>query len=124
MGRATPASHRWTGADAVLIVRAPRREAVTIEIDAEPAAIDEASRVDATRPSGTDLALRVNGVALGARSMTAGRATYAWDVPAGAWLADTNEIWWTVSREVRPADTGGSDTRRLGMRVWAVRVRR
>ena len=116
--------HRWTGADAVLLVRAPRREAVTIEIDAEPAVAVEPSRADAAGRSGTDIALHVNGVPLGAHPMTTGLATYAWPVPAGIWMADTNEIWWTVSRDLRPADAGGSDTRRLAMRVRAVRVRR
>lgn len=114
---------RWASADAVLLVRAPRREAVTVELEAAPAVVDPASAADGARLSGTDIELRVNGVVVGARGMRAGRSTYTWDVPAGTWLAGTNELWWNVSREVRPADSGGADTRWLAMRVAAVRVR-
>jgi hypothetical protein len=56
--------------------------------------------------------------------MKEGPADFAWRVPAGVWLAGTNELWWHTSRTVRPADAGGNDTRALAMRVTAITVTR
>ena len=52
------------------------------------------------------------------------RERHTWHVPAGVWLAGTNELWWHTSRAVRPADAGGSDTRTLALRVTGVTVGR
>jgi hypothetical protein len=77
------------------------------------------------RATGADaitLTLRVNGIDVGTRQMSAREQRYTWSVPAGVWLAGTNELWWHTSRAVRPADTGGTDTRTLALRVKGIEV--
>lgn len=115
-GRGTNA-FRWTDADAVVLVRSAVRAAVDLTLEADAAA---------PRGTGPDttVTLSVNGIEAGTRTTRDGGAPYTWHVPAGVWLAGTNELWWHTSRAVRPADTGGSDTRSLALRVTRVSVTR
>jgi len=112
-------------------------EGDTRAADADTKAVDAADGADRTderrgttagaRPTGADaitLTLRVNGIDVGTRRMSAGERRYTWSVSARVWLAGTNELWWHTSRAVRPADTGGTDTRRLAIRVKAIEVSR
>lgn len=108
---------RWVAPDAVLLVRAADRGHVTVALDAEAA-------VEPGTLGGVTLGLRVNGLDVGSRGMTAGRSRYTWPVPEEAWIAGTNELWWTTSRAVRPADRGGADARQLALRVSRVAVTR
>jgi hypothetical protein len=108
--------YRWAGPDAVMLVRAPERADVEVTLESGVAA--------ETGPSGaTTIALRVNGVDVGTR-VTSVEPRYTWQVPAGVWVAGTNELWWTTSRAVRPADRGGTDTRSLALRVTGVLLTR
>jgi hypothetical protein len=107
---------RWADADAVLLVRSAVRAAVEVVLQAAPAAI--------TGADAATVSLRVNGTDLGTRTMNEGTADHSWRVPAGVWLAGTNELWWHASRVVRPADAGGSDTRLLALRVTAITLER
>jgi hypothetical protein len=108
--------YRWAGSDAVMLVRAPQRTDVEVTLEAGVAA--------ETGPSGaTTIALRVNGVEVGTRAASV-EPRYTWQVPAGVWVAGTNELWWTTSRAVRPADAGGTDTRSLALRVTEVSLMR
>ena len=68
--------------------------------------------------------LRVNGIDVGTRAMEGGVRRYMWTVPAAVWLEGTNELWWHTSRAVRPSDTGGTDTRRLALKVTGLEVSR
>lgn len=143
----TQGPSRWTDDDPVLLLRSATRMAVDVELDAAAAAdgadvngaadgqgraADDADGIadgQDAEPSGTALrgvtvTLRVNGIAVGTRPMVSASRRYTWKVPAGVWLDGTNELWWHVSRGVRPADVGGADTRELAMRVYAVAVRR
>ncbi|MDH4066430.1 MAG: hypothetical protein OEW19_18665, partial [Acidobacteriota bacterium] len=130
---------RWTDTDPVLLLRSAERTDVTVELDAEPAGRISrgAPGADGT-PTAADTAegtlnaadgeqmtvtLRVNGIDMGTRPMTTGAGPYAWAVPAGVWLAGTNELWWHASHGVRPADAGAVDTRLLAMRVAGVTLR-
>jgi hypothetical protein len=107
--------YRWTARESVLLVPSARQAAVTIGLTARPAV-----------PPTADLAVRVtptvNGVALAPQAMAADERVYQWFVPAGTWVAGTNEIQWSVSQAVRPADRGAGDTRVLGMLVYGVTV--
>ena len=108
--------YRWASPDAVMLVRAPERTDVEVTLEAGVAA--------GTGPSGaTTIALRVNGVDVGIR-VAGVEPGYTWQVPAGVWVAGTNELWWTTSRAVRPADMGGSDTQSLALRVTGVSLTR
>lgn len=110
------AAFRWAQPEAIVLVRSAVRDTVSVTLDAEAAA--------PTGDGGTTVSLLVNGVEIGARTMAGGRARYTWTAPAGVWLAGTNELWWRTSRAVRPADTGGGDTRSLALRVTGVSVER
>jgi hypothetical protein len=111
-----PDAFRWADADAVVLVRSAVRANVEIRLQAAPAA---ANGTDAVTVS-----LRVNGIDVGTRAMERGRADHTWQVPAGVWLAGTNELWWQTSRAVRPADTGGLDTRSLALHVTGITLTR
>jgi hypothetical protein len=108
---------RWADADAVVLVRSAVRADVEVSLDAA-AAVPPGTAPDTT------VTLRVNGIDAGTRTMQGQGATYAWQVPAGVWVAGTNELWWHTSRAVRPADTGGTDPRVLALRVTRVSVTR
>lgn len=108
---------RWAEPDAVVLVRSAVRGPVTVALDAEPAAVPGPD-------TAVTVSLRVNGVDLESKPMTAGRVRYTWEVPAATWIAGTNELWWQTSRAVRPSDTGGGDTRSLALRVTAIAVTR
>ncbi len=107
---------RWTSARAVTLVPASKSQAVTIAVDARPAASPGDGAVR--------LHLRVNGESLGERLLVGGTQPYQWRVPAPLWVDGTNELVLDVSRAVRPADAGGSDTRELGVAVSAIRLGR
>ena len=108
---------RWAAPDAVLLVRTAVRATVNVTLDSEAAA--------ARGPDGgTSVSLRVNGIDVGSRVMAGGRERSTWPVPAGVWLEGTNELWWHTSRAVRPADTGGADTRSLALRVSGISLSR
>ena len=73
--------------------------------------------------SGQTVALHVNGIELEAKPTSGQMQQYEWQVPASAWLAGTNELWFHASRAVRPADTGGEDPRRLAIAVRSITLR-
>jgi hypothetical protein len=110
------AAFRWAAADAVVLVRSAMRADVEVRLQAAPAAVATAGDVT--------VGLRVNDVDVGTRVMKGERADHTWHVPAGVWLAGTNELWWHASGAVRPADAGGSDTRLLALRVTAITLER
>jgi hypothetical protein len=112
---------RWTDVDAVLLLSSAVRTSVTVALEAEPAA---SMAGPGTGADAITVELRVNGVDVGSRPMRPGKQRYEWNVPAGTWLAGTNEVWWRTSRAIRPADTGGADTRRLALKVSGVTVTR
>jgi len=137
--RSAAARFRRTDADPVLLLRSAARTSVIVELDAEPSEATESAerrtdtgvgRVDArarsttSEPATMAVTLRVNGVDMGTRPMAEGTARYSWSLPAGVWLAGTNELWWHVARERRPADAGENDRRTPAMRVMGVTVRR
>ena len=99
------------------LVRSALKADVEVALDAAPAAPAGAGRE-------IRLTLRVNGIDVGAHAMAPGSRTYQWQVPARTWLAGTNELWWTTSRAVRPADSGGADTRSLALRVTGLALAR
>jgi hypothetical protein len=111
------AAFRWADANAVVLVRSAVRAAVEI-------AIETSAAVAAGANSLPSIALRVNGVDVGGKAMRPGSERYTWRVPAGTWVAGTNELWWTTSRAVRPADIGGGDTRSLALRVTGISITR
>ena len=111
-----PDAFRWADADAVVLVRSAVRAEVEVRLQAAPAAAPGADAVT--------VGLRVNGVDLGTRVMSPARADHTWRVPAGVWLAGTNELWWHTSRAVRPADSGGADKRSLALSVTGITVTR
>jgi hypothetical protein len=110
---------RWTSTDAVVLLSSALRTDVIVTMEAEAAA--GVGRGDAEAPL---LTLRVNGVEMASQPMGQGRRPYKWNVPAGVWLAGTNELWWHTSQSVRPADMGGTDTRTLALRVSLIAVDR
>ena len=110
---------RWTSTDAVVLLSSALRTDVTVTMEAEAAA--GVGRSDAEAPI---LTLRVNGMDIGSQPMGQGSRPYKWNVPAGVWLAGTNELWWHTSQAVRPADMGGTDTRTLALRVSSIGVGR
>ncbi len=131
------ATFRWADADAVVLVPSMGRMGVEVALDAERAdgvgAADGGDDADGRSPAprrrvmareAVTLTLRVNGVDAGTHEVGGGARRYRWPVPAGVWLEGTNELWWHTSRAVRPADTGGTDTRRLALRVTGIEVSR
>ena len=110
---------RWASTDAVVMVSSALRTDVTVTMEAEAAA--GVGGGDAEPPV---LTLRVNGTDVGSQPMGQGRRPYQWNVPAGVWLAGTNELWWHTTQAVRPADMGGTDTRTLALRVSSIAVGR
>ncbi len=107
---------RWTGADAAVLIPSAREGPVRVALDAAPAA--------EPGQGGPTLTLRVNGLAEPPQGVTAGVSRYEWLVPAKRWVTGTNELLFSVSRSVRPADRGGHDTRVLGLRVHGLTVTR
>ena len=110
---------RWTSTDAVVLLPSAMRTDVTVTIEAEAATGVGRDGGDAPL-----LELHVNGVKVASQPMRQGRQPYKWNVPAGVWLAGTNELWWHTSRAVRPSDMGGTDTRTLALRVSSIVVER
>lgn len=106
---------RWTTRDAVMLVPARTGGPVTLELTAR-SATDHPS--DPVR-----LALSVNGWSAGPpRPLSTAARVLQWAIPAGVWVAGTNEVVVATTRVVRPADDGGQDTRLLGAAISAVRV--
>lgn len=106
---------RWTTGRALILVPSAGTHAVTLAIDARPAArsVDGAVR----------LRLAVNGAVVGEEAMTDTTQTYTWNVPASVWADGTNELALEVSRVAAPA-ASGADPRELGVAVSAIRLRR
>lgn len=104
---------RWTGRRAVVLVPSSQARAVTFHLDARPA----------VAPGDAPVALEasVNGVPLGARTMSNERASYEWSVPATVWVDGTSEILLTVSRTTPPS---AEDRRELGLAVYGLRLTR
>lgn len=111
---AGPAAFRWTAQRALVLVPSSASRAVTIGLDARAAASGEP----------VTLAAVVNGWPAGIRVMPADGSHFEWAVPPSIWVDGTNEIAFEVSRVSRPSDTGGHDTRELGMLVTGIRLRR
>ncbi|MEO8681244.1 MAG: hypothetical protein ABI665_19495, partial [Vicinamibacterales bacterium] len=112
-----PDPFRWTSAanSSIRVSVAPAGP-IRVTITATPAA----------RPSQQPvMALAVNACTFPPRPMPPGQADYEWDVPANCWRAGANQVWTKVTPLVSPASfNGGPDTRLLGARVGAVRLRR
>jgi hypothetical protein len=146
-------SFKWADTDAVLLLPSAERMDVEVmlDADADPPNSDGAGTSDraadgtqtpqmrgaaegadtnstaADSTAGADaitLTLRVNGIDVGMRRIRRGARRYAWAVPAGVWLAGTNELWWHTSRALRPVDAGGADRRRLALRVEGIELAR
>jgi hypothetical protein len=113
-------SFRWADRDAVVLLRSLVRTSVDVTIEAEAA--HQGERAFASGPA--IVTLRVNGIDITSQRLRGGMQRYEWRVPAGVWLAGTNELWWHTTHAVRPADTGGTDTRTLALRVAAITVHR
>jgi hypothetical protein len=111
--RAGEQTFRWNDRDAVLLVPAVTRSAVRVSLDATPAAAAEGI---------ASVTLRVNGIPVGTRALTDGAERHVCDVPAGTWLTGTNELWFRASVAIRPADTGGRDTRTLALHVTRIAI--
>lgn len=105
---------RWTAQRALVLVPASAARAVTIGLDARAAVSSEPVTLTAV----------VNGWPAGTRAMPADGPRYEWPIPPSIWVDGTNEIAFEVSRTTRPSDTGGHDTRELGMLVTGIRLRR
>lgn len=108
---------RWTGSDAAILVPSAVQGPVLVMLDAAPA-------VESGASGPTLLTLRVNGHVQPPQAMGPGVARYEWTVGRTVWLAGTNELLFSVSQSVRPADRAGDDTRVLGLRVHEVRLGR
>lgn len=106
---------RWTSGHAAVLVPSQVNGPVTVRLDAAPASPARAAPA---------VSLRVNGLSEPSHPMTPGVASYEWRIQASRWRAGVNELCFTVSTTVRPADTGGGDTRTLGMRVLGVTLSR
>jgi hypothetical protein len=68
------------------------------------------------------MSVTLNGWAAGVRDMDRADREYRWDVPAGVWVAGTNELVLETSATARPADAGSHDTRELGLAVTSLRI--
>lgn len=107
---------RWTTGRALTLVPSAGARAVTLDLVARPAA--------RTSEGAVHLRLAVNGTAMAGQVLGDAVQTYTWAIPARLWVDGTNEIALDVSRVVRPADSGGSDPRELGLHVSGMRLRR
>jgi hypothetical protein len=107
---------RWTEGDAAVLIPSAREGPVRVALDAAAAA--------EPFDGGPVVTLHVNGLAEAARVMPAGVSRYEWVVSRGRWVVGTNELRFSVSRSVRPADRGDHDTRVLGMRVHGLTLER
>jgi hypothetical protein len=108
---------RWADGDAVALLPSAAREDVVVQMTAEAAVSSQAR-------DGSEVTLRVNGTEVGTQPAQPGAFQYTWRVPAGTWVAGTNELWWHTSLAVRPADTGGTDTRTLALKVSDLTISR
>lgn len=104
---------RWTEGRAVVLVPSAGARAVTLQLDARPAAASAAAPVM--------LDASVNGVPLGRRTMSSDTASYEWSVPATVWVDGTSEILLAVSRTAPPSER---DRRALGLAVYGLRLTR
>jgi hypothetical protein len=102
---------RWTASRAVTLLPSDGARAVSLVMTARPAA-----------GLPVTLVAEINGVPQPALAMTAGDREYRWAVPAGLWVAGTNEVVFAVSATIRPSDTGTADLRELGLAVSSLRV--
>lgn len=109
---------RWMSSDGVVLVPSAARSAVRVALVAASGTVPAGGT-----ESGQTVTLHVNGVEMDAQATSGQMQRYEWDVPATAWLAGTNELWFHASRAVRPADTGGEDTRNLALAVRAITIR-
>ncbi len=105
-------SVRWMGAEAALLVPSGVASGVRIEIDATPPEDAPLARLE----------LSVNGAPLSGQALEPGFQVHAWTIPAGLWLAGTNEILLRVSATTSRGDGGGMDRRELGLGVRGIRV--
>jgi hypothetical protein len=104
---------RWAGGEAALLVSSRVDGPVDLEVEAAPPADG----------AGASLELAVNGVALATEPLAPGFRVYTSRVPAGIWLAGTNEITLRVSGTTRAAERDRTARRDLGLGVRAVRIR-
>ncbi len=106
---------RWSTGDAVMLVPAGTGGPVTLELTARSATDHPTDPIQ--------LALSVNGWSAGPpRPLATTARGFQWAIPAGVWVAGTNEVVVATTRAVRPADGGGQDTRLLGAAISAFRV--
>ena len=109
------AAFRWTTGRALTLVPSTGAHAITLALDARPAARNSDGAVL--------LRLAINGTAMPEQAMTDAPQTYTWTIPARLWVDGTNEMALDVSRVVAPV-AGGSDPRALGVAVSGMRLRR
>ncbi len=109
---------RWMDSDGVVLVPSAAKTPVRVTFEAASGTVPAGESA-----SGQTVTLRVNALEMATLPTSGAMQRYEWDVPASAWLAGTNELWFHASRAVRPADAGGEDTRWLAMAVRAIAVR-
>lgn len=110
---ADPDYFRWTGAPHVSVrITMAQPSPVRVTITATPAA------QPAQRP---EIGLVVNNCQLPSQPMSAGQGDYEWTVNQECWLAGANLVWLGTGPLVSPA--GSHDTRLLGARIGAIRLR-
>lgn len=107
---------RWTSSEAAVLVPSAVDGPIAVRLDAAPAM--------ERGESSPDLALRANGLVQPTHRMRPGVARYEWILSHGQWMAGTNELLFSVSQSVRPADGGSDDTRVLGLRVHGLTLAR
>lgn len=112
--RAGAVPFRWTARRAVTLLPSSAAGPVTLVLSVRPAA----------RPASGPVRLTVtlNGWAADVRDLDPSDREYRWDVPAGVWVAGTNELVLETSATARPADAGSHDTRELGLAVTSLRI--
>lgn len=112
-----PDVFRWTAEpDALVRISVAPVSAVQVTITATPAA-----RANG-RPT---LGLSVNHCALSAAAMPPGQNDYSWDVGRECLQPGANALWLHAVPTVSAASLGtGPDTRPLGARIGAIRIRR
>jgi hypothetical protein len=107
---------RWTARRAVTLLPSSAAGPVTLILSGRPAAPPASAPVRLT--------VTLNGWSAGIRDLDAGDREYRWEVPAGVWVAGTNELMLETSVTARPADAGSSDARELGLAVTSLRIDR
>jgi hypothetical protein len=114
--RAGDALFRWTSRRAVTLLPSSAAGPVTLVLSGRPAAHPASEPVRLT--------VTLNDWWAEVRDLDPADREYRWDVPAGVWVAGTNELVLETSATARPADAGSPDARELGLAVTSLRIMR